>query len=81
METGYITANGGLKIRRQPVHFPVAVTGRIEAAAAAGFLGMIGLAVAFGAARCCFGQRAFGRRRQGPLLARLALGFGRRRVL
>jgi hypothetical protein len=66
------------KIRRQPIHFPIAVAGRVAAAAAAGFLGLFGgFAVALGAAGCGFGERAFGGRRQRALVARLALGFGR----
>ena len=52
-----------LEIGRQTVLFPIAVAGRIETAAAAGFLGPIGVAVALGAARCGFGERAFGGRR------------------
>ena len=71
------TGDVRLKIGNQPVLFPIAVAGRIEAAAAAGFLGLTGITFAFGATRRGFGQRAFGRRRQWALLARLALGFGR----
>ena len=70
-----------LEIRDQAVLFPIAVAGRVETAAAAGFLGLIGVAVTLGAARCGFGERAFGGRRQRALFARLALGFGRRRAL
>src|ERR1700692_4968894 len=70
-----------LEIGDQSVLFPIAVAGRIETAAAAGFLGLIGVAVAFGAARCRFGQRAFGCRRKWALFAGFTLGFGRRRVL
>ena len=51
-----------LEIRDQAVLFPIAVAGRIETAAAAGFLCLIGVAIALGAARCRFGERAFGRR-------------------
>jgi hypothetical protein len=65
-----------LEIRDQAVFFPIAIAGRIEAAAAAGFLSLIGITVAFGAARCGFCEGAFGGRRQRALIARLALGFG-----
>lgn len=65
-----------LEIRGQPVLFPIAIAGRIEAAAAAGFLGLISLAVAFGAPRCRLGKRPFGGRRQRALFVRWALGFG-----
>jgi hypothetical protein len=70
-----------LKIRDQTVFFPIAIAGRIEAAAAAGLLGLIGLAVAFSTPRRRFGERAFGGWRQRVLLVRLALGFVGRRAL
>jgi hypothetical protein len=71
----------GLEIRDQAVFFPVAIPGRIEPAAAAGFLGLIDMAITLGTACCRFCERAFGRRRQRTLFTRLALGFGRRRAL
>jgi hypothetical protein len=66
-----------LKIRRQPVLFPIAVAGRVEAVAAVGFLRAAGvLTVALGAAGGRFGKRAFGRWRQRPFLRGLTgLGF------
>ena len=70
-----------LEIRDQAVLFPIAIAGRVEAAAAAGFLGLIGVAVALGAAGCRFGERALGRRRQRAPFAVLALGIGCRRAL
>jgi hypothetical protein len=50
-----------LEIRRQPVFFPVAITGWLKAAAAIGFLRHFGvLALVFGASRGGFGQGPFG---------------------
>jgi hypothetical protein len=66
----------GLEIRDQAVLFPIAIARRVKAAAAAGFLGQSGVAVAFGAAGCGFFKRAFGGWRQRALVAHLALGFG-----
>jgi len=58
----------GLEIRRQAVDFPVAVAGRIEAAAARDFLRCIGvLGCSIGAASRGLRQRPFGRRRQRAL--------------
>ena len=65
-----------LKIGRQTVLFPIAIAGRIEAAAAAGLLGMVGIAVALRAAGRGFGECAFGGGRQRALVARLALWLG-----
>jgi hypothetical protein len=66
------TGGVGLKIGDQPVLFPIAKAGGIEAAAATGFLALFrGLAVAFGAAGCRFGQRALGGRGQRAFLCGL----------
>src|ERR1700722_3374392 len=63
------TGDVRLKIGDQAVLFPIAVAGRIEAAAATGFLALLRrLAVAFGAAGGGFGERALGGRRQGAPL-------------
>ena len=70
-----------LEIRDQAVLFPIAIAGRIEPAAAAGFLGLVGVAITLGTARCCFRERTFRCRWQRGLFAGLALGFGRRRAL
>jgi len=72
-----LSVGSALKIRRQAIHFPIAIAGRIEPAAAAGFLRLIGVAVTLGAACCSFGERAFGGWRQRALIALLALRFGR----
>jgi hypothetical protein len=66
-----------LEIRDQAVLFPIAIASRVEAAAATGFLGQTGIAIALGAAGRGFSQGAFGRWRQRTLFARLALSFGR----
>ena len=72
---GSHTGVGGLKIRRQPVDFPVAIAGRLGAAAAADFLRLLaGLPVAFGAARRRLGKRAFRGRRERTFFRNLAAG-------
>ena len=70
-----------LEIRDQAVLFPIAITGRVEAAAAAGFRGLVSVAITLGTARCGFCERTFRCRRQRGLFAGLALGFGCRRAL
>jgi hypothetical protein len=61
----------GLKIRGEAVDLPVAVAGRIEAAATVDFLRSIEqVAVAFGAACHGLGECALGGRHQWPLLGR-----------
>lgn len=71
-----LKAASPLKIRRQAVFFPIAVTGWLKAAAAVGFFRQISwqlgpLALPFRAARCSFSQRAFGGRGQSGLFAGL----------
>ena len=70
------------EIGGEPVLLPIAVAGRLEAAAAAGFLGPLGGfvgfgAIALGAPRGGFGERAFGGRRQRALFWLVRVGWHR----
>jgi len=74
---------GVSEIRRQPVDLPVAVAGRVEAAAAAHFLRLpAGDPVVLGPARRRFGERAFCRGGERSLFRGVLVNaFGRRRPI
>lgn len=67
-EIGAQTGQARLKIRRQPILFPIAITGWLKAAAAIGFFRQVGvLPLAFGAACRGLGQGPFRGGRQRVL--------------